>query len=33
MARTGMTPDEFSGEVSGHVSTQIPLIGKVDTRS
>jgi len=32
MARTGMTPDEFSGEVSGHVAADIPLIGDVDTK-
>jgi hypothetical protein len=32
LRRTGMAPDEFSGEASGHVSTQIPLSGKIDTR-
>lgn len=30
---TGMTHDEFSGEMWGHVSTQIPLVGDVDPRS
>ena len=25
MARTGMSPDEFSGEVTGHVTADIPL--------
>ena len=32
MARTGMSPDEFSGEVKGHVMADIPLIGNVDTK-
>ena len=32
MARTGMTPDEFSGEVAGHVTADIPLVGNVDTK-
>ena len=32
MARTGMSPDEFSGEVTGHVTADIPLIGDVDTQ-
>jgi hypothetical protein len=30
LARTGMTPDEFSGTMSGHVDAQIPLAGDVD---
>lgn len=33
LSSTGMTHDQFSGEVWGHVSTQIPLVGDVDTRS
>ena len=32
MARTGMTPGEFSGEVAGHVTADIPLVGDVDTK-
>jgi hypothetical protein len=32
LSRTGMAPDEFSGAISGHVSTQIPLSGDIDTR-
>ena len=32
MARTGMAPDEFSGEVSGHVTADIPLIGDIDSK-
>ena len=32
MARTGMAPDEFSGDVSGHVTADIPLIGDVDSK-
>jgi hypothetical protein len=29
---TGMAPDDFSGEVWGHVSTQIPLVGGLDMK-
>ena len=32
MARTGMSPDQFSGEVSGHVTADIPLVGTVDRK-
>lgn len=32
LSRTGMTYDDFSGTVTGHVSTQIPLSGEVDTK-
>jgi hypothetical protein len=30
LARTGMTADEFSGTMSGHVSAQVPLAGEVE---
>jgi hypothetical protein len=33
LSRTGMTADEFSGAVTGHISTQIPLVGEVETRA
>lgn len=33
LATTGMAPGDFSGQMSGHVSTQIPLIGDIDTRA
>lgn len=32
LASTGMTPQDFSGKVSGHVSTPIPLIGGADMK-
>lgn len=32
LSRTGMTADAFSGKVSGHVSTQIPLVGGLDMK-
>lgn len=30
LRRTGMTAGDFSGDMSGHVSAQIPLVGDVD---
>ena len=33
MSQTGMTPEEFSGEVTGHVTADIPLIGDVEPRN
>ena len=32
LATTGMTPQDFSGKVKGHVSTPIPLIGGADMK-
>ena len=32
MSQTGLTPDQFSGEVTGHVKADIPLIGDVELK-
>ena len=32
MSQTGLTPDQFSGQVTGHVKADIPLIGDVELK-